>query len=66
MKKVITGLAVACFVTNALQAQLKKEVQVIPRKPVAIVPKKALSAKPFTLAEASAASNEASEAYRCC
>jgi|GEM_PF-1048745 len=59
MKKVITGLAVACFVTTALQAQLKKEVQVIPRKPVAVVPKKALAAKPFTLAEASAASGKA-------
>jgi hypothetical protein len=58
MKKIIMGLAVTCLATTALQAQLKKDVRVIPKKPVAIAPKKTLSVKPFTLEEAVAASGK--------
>jgi hypothetical protein len=58
MKKIIIGLVVAATATLSVQAQLKKDVQVIQRNPQVVVPKKALVAKPFTLADASAASGK--------
>jgi hypothetical protein len=58
MKRIIAGLAVVCIASTAAQGQLKKEVQILQRKPAAPVAKKALPLKPFTVTEISATSGK--------
>lgn len=59
MKKIVmTGLTMVCFCGVAVQAQLKKDLRIIQRKPAVVTPKKSLPVKPYTLEEAVAASGK--------